>query len=179
MGDLSVLSDDQLTTLKDFARAPVIPLPSCTDAEFAAYLRIMDSSLKQRDTDYSTGKLRQRTYYARLGSRWPADAVKHMTQICIDTMIFFPSVSECLTIIKTWEHPGRRVREVASAMLRSEDDRRYRDAAARLQRGEVEQGEVEHWPLSWKRRLEHYFWGLRVVDGQHVLRPGTEPPKSE
>lgn len=129
---------------------PQDKLPACANNDFAKYMRIMEATLKAKDGDVVTGKIRLRAYHSRLGYH-SVMAIKFMVQRCVDTMIFFPTICECLEIIKEWENPLDRPMIRALCINLRQDTYRFEDFRETLRTGTATQAQVDAITDRWKR----------------------------
>lgn len=164
------ISDDDMRRVLAIILRPAVSLPSCPGDDFAKYMRIMEATLKARDADVMTGKVRLRAYHNRLGHH-PALAIKFMAQRCVDTMIFFPAISECINILKEWQNPLDRPMFLALSINVRQGFYRFEDFREKLHIGSATQEHVDAASERWKRILfEQGYLRFDVPNNSYVIR---------
>jgi len=161
---------EDLRRVNAIARRDEPRLPSCTDNEFAKYMRLMGATLKAKDDDEIAGKLRLRAYQSCLGHH-PAAAMQFMARYCIDTMIFFPTISECHDVLKEWVNPLGRTVSVAKRIGAKQQQYNFDDFRDTLRNGIATQEQVDQTPERWRRILtEQGHLRFDVDANSHVIR---------
>ena len=163
-------SDDDLTMVQAIIVRDVARLPACLDDDFAKYMRIMEATLKARNEDTTTGKVRLRAYQSRLGNH-PTLAIQFMVQECVDTMIFFPTISECHDVLRKWKNPLVKPLELAMHINDSQWAFRFEDFREKLRIGTATQDEVDAVSERWKNILfEQGYLRFDVPQNRYVIR---------
>ena len=157
---------DDLARVEAIYHGSLTTLPLCTDNEFAKYIRIMQANLKARSEDNATGKLLLRTYHSCLG-HYPGEAIKWMAKRCIDTMVFFPTISECHDVLGQWNNPLERPVDFAGIIIKRQRTRQFDEVRDALRAGTATQDQVDALPERWRS----------ILMEQDFLRFDGERPK--
>ena len=106
------LDAEQFELVCELADGPLPALPRAADDYLTKCLRVMDSALPRRARDESSGRLMLATYKRLLGGR-SEDELNFLSKTAIEELEWFPSVKQCLAILKRWhradEHAHRRL----------------------------------------------------------------------
>lgn len=159
------IEDHDLERVKAIAYRTVPQMPSCTDDQFAKYIRIMQTELKSRPEDEQSGKILLRVYHSRLGHH-PAEAIQYLAQRCVDTMIFFPTVKECHDVLEGWVNPMAKPSDIAMRIVYRQAEHRLEDFRATLRNGTATQPEVDALPERWRAILMEQ--GFLRFDGEYT-----------
>ena len=162
------LDDRTLALVEQIARLPAPPLVPVSEQHFNQCMRTL-TILPSRDDDALTAKLRLALYRQHFG-HLPDEAwsflVKHATLECR----FFPTPSECKTILDRWSRQDGPWRAHQFAQLRARQERqaRFDELFRRFRMGEVTQAEVDALPDRWKSiaAVQGFVW-----EGTYQLRP--------
>lgn len=161
------VSNEDLDRARKIIARPFAAHQPCTEEQFLKYIRILEVNLNARNDDQQTGAIRMRTYYGRLGT-YPIEAIKFMAQRCIETMVFFPAVSECLQILNEWKHHASDPKALAKVVLLREMQRRLDDLRVKVRSGTVRQDDIDNAPERWQMILIEE--GFLKRDGNSVIR---------
>lgn len=156
--------------VKAIAYRMVPQLPACTDDEFVKYMRIMSSTLKAKDDDNVTGKIRLRAYQSRLGHH-PAEAIRFMAQFCADRMIFFPAISECHEVLDEWQNPMAKPCNLANHLCAKQREHRFNDLRDTLRAGTATQDQIDQAPEQWRAILfEQGYLRFDATANKYIIR---------
>lgn len=154
------IDDATLGVLAQIADAPLPAPERADDDHFAKCLRSM-AILPYRADDERSGKLRHRLYAAKLQG-YSNEALSFLVSKALDQCQWFPTIAECLAILRTWPN-----RDVADARRRKADhligwewQKRMDEAMEALAKRTMPQGEIDALPAKWKRIAadKGYLW---------------------
>lgn len=164
------LDDRTLALLKEISDSP-LPAPVRADDEhFAKCLRSM-AILPGRKEDEISGKLRHKLYAAKL-QVFSNEALSYLVSKVLDQCQWFPSIAECLAILRTW--PSREVAEQrqskANVLFQTELQTRMNEALAELEARALDQAAIDALPAKIKRIAAEkgYLWAW--PDGRFTVR---------
>lgn len=164
------LDDRTLALLKEISDSP-LPAPVRADDEhFAKCLRSM-AILPGRKEDEISGKLRHKLYSAKLQS-FSNEALSYLVSKVLDQCQWFPSIAECLAILRTW--PSREVAEQrqskANVLFQAEMQTRLNEALQQLSTRSLDQAAIDAMPVKTKRIAAEkgYLWAW--PDGRFTVR---------
>ena len=154
------IDDATLGVLAQIADAPLPAPERADDDHFAKCLRSM-AILPYRADDEIGGKLRHRLYAAKLQG-YSNEALSFLVSKALDQCQWFPTIAECLAILRTW--PNRDVadsrRRRADHLIGWEWQKRMDEAMEALAKRTMPQGEIDALPAKWKRIAadKGYLW---------------------
>jgi hypothetical protein len=133
------LDDEMLAMVEALARAPLAPLPPCSDPKFVTAMRYLISSLPSKAQDDLGGDMRINAYRRTLGG-YPEDAISFLTGEALRTCKWFPTIAECIEIIGRWERNDDALRNKgrAAVIARNERQARLDETMAALERGDLD-----------------------------------------
>ena len=164
------IDDATIGVLAQIADAPLPAPERADDDHFAKCLRSM-AILPYRADDETSGKLRHRLYAAKLQG-YSNEALSFLVSKALDQCQWFPTIAECLAILRTWPN-----RDVADARRRKADyligwewQKRMDEAMESLAARTMPQGEIDGLPAKWKRIAadKGYLWAW--PDGRFTSR---------
>jgi hypothetical protein len=176
----SRLTDTQLETVKATAAGLLPPLPACDPTVFAQFIRTLQSALPMRATDETAGKLLAATYHRMLGDQ-PREALAFMVETALATCRWFPTIAECLDILREWSRcdDACQAKRLAKRMADGEAANRLWDSRGsleafidKLEEGKGSQADLDAAPRWWLEIAEARG-AIRRRDGAFVLRPAT------
>lgn len=150
------LDDETLTAVRDIAYSPLPPLPPCDSQHFSQCLRMMLAVLPRRHADDIAGELFVAAYEQELG-RFPRPALDYMTRRAIAEHKWFPTVAECLEIVRGWHRPPDAASErkaMAQKLVSQEEAHQRREIEEldhgffkALRQGQVAQEKIDAMPF--------------------------------
>lgn len=106
------LDDEQFALVRELAESPPPPLPPAAEDYVVKCIRIMDASLPRQARDVNSGRLMVAMYKRFLSGRSEAE-LNFLSKTAIAELDWFPSVKQCLAILKRWhrrdEHTHRKL----------------------------------------------------------------------
>ena len=176
------LDDQTLALVRELANSPLPVQQHCDDDTFARCMKSMDILPRKQD-DALGGKLKVGIYRRHL-SGFSNEAMIYLASEATKTCHWFPTVAECLDILRAW--PNREVatsrREKAVTLVRWEMQARMDEWIARLADKAMCQAEIDEAPERWRMVAEARGYLFVCGDGSHLLRPGrplTEDERTE
>lgn len=132
------LDDETLAMVEAVAKAPLAPLPPCSDGKFVAAMRYLASSLPSKAQDDLGGEMRINAYRRTLGG-YSEDAISYLTGEALRTCKWFPTIAECIEIIGRWTRNDDALRNKrrAEVIARNERQARLDETMAALERGDL------------------------------------------
>lgn len=126
------LTDAQLAEARRIAHAPLPPLAPVEPKYLAQCLRMMLAVLPRQNADDVAGELFVAAYKRHLGG-YPQEAIEYLTDRATGECRWFPTIAECLEIIRGWRRSDNATarQRAASALVQAETaaraDERRRD----------------------------------------------------
>lgn len=119
------LNDEQLAEAERIARERLPDLPPADPKFLAQCLRMMLAVLPRQNADDIAGELFVAAYKSHLGG-YPQDAIKYMTQRATGECKWFPTIAECLDLLKGWRRDDEAVhrRNLAARIMYREKEAR-------------------------------------------------------
>lgn len=163
-------TDDEAAALRQWAEAePDKPEPATVD-QLSRHLAFMAATLPSKNVDDQTGRMRTAVYARILGS-YSNDALAYMARTACMALDWFPTPRQCLEILKDYTPPISD-RDRALMLCSAYSQARFNDWIARLERGEVDQSEVDTIHERW--RMMAWERGLLRLDGDRLVRRETK-----
>lgn len=115
-----------LNWVKGIADSRLPELPACDDRHFAKCLRIMLAVLPKQNTDELGGELFVEAYSRQLG-HYPNEAISFLADRATATCRWFPTIAECLEILRGWHRndEAQRRKWQAASLVRKEKNQRW------------------------------------------------------
>lgn len=170
----SRLDDGTMDLLREIVNSPLPASQHCDDEHFARCMKALDILPRRRDDEIG-GQLKFGIYKRHL-SGFSNDALSWLVADATRTLDWFPTPSQCLTILRAW--PNRelaaRRRDKAIVMIDGEMQARLRDALAVLARRGMDQDGIDTLPDRWKAIAAEkgYLWSW--PDGRYSIRHDIE-----
>lgn len=165
-----VLDDQTLALVTRLANSPLPASENCDEAHFAKCFRSI-AILPRRADDGLTGKLRDGLYWAKLKGYSDA-ALSYLVSTALERCHWFPSIAECIEILKAWPNReiGSRRQGKARVIVQNELQRRMDETLAVLRRREMAQPQIDELAERLKRIAAEkgYLWGW--PDGRFTIR---------
>ena len=163
------LSDTLLTKVEAIANCPLPAVEPCDEDQFDMAMRSL-SILPRKGDDEATGKLRRNLYYRKLQG-FSNEAVGYLCSKALETCKFFPTISECLGILKGHDsrHMAIEAQEKAKVAVRNELQHRMEDTMTALCRGDLDGEQIAALPERIRSIAEAR--GLLWNDGDGKYRP--------
>lgn len=159
-----------MTQLRELASAPLPISAACDDEWFAKCMKSMDILPKRQD-DAIGGLMRFNLYKRQLGG-FSNEALSYLAMQSTKTCHWFPSIAECLELLRAWPNRSRDAdrKDKAEHLIRREMNLRMDGVVASLGRREMDQAEIDALPLFWKQVAAEkgYLWGW--PDGRFTIR---------
>lgn len=156
--------------LRMVANSPLPAEQRCDDDWFAKCMKSLDILPKRQD-DALGGQLKFGLYKRHLGG-FSNDALSYLTMQATKTCHWFPTIAECLDLLKAWPNRSRDVerQEKAAHLIRRELNIRMDEAVAAMARRELGQDEIDALPDLTKRVAAEkgYLW--KWPDGRFTVR---------
>ena len=162
------LSDQQLDQVVAIADGPLPAAPVASDDFVLRCLKTMLSVLPRQKMDAEAGELFVETYL-RFMRDLPKDQIAYMARTAVETCEWFPTISRCQSILRTWQrHDGdTRRRQQARQIMERERTARREAFYQRLAAGEISQERIDALPqpIIWEGRKRNILrWdGKRFV----------------
>lgn len=165
------LDDAQLGMLEKIAAAALPGIAAADERFIAGCLRAMTVMPRSKD-DETSGKVRLKMYTRHL-TGYSAPALQYLVDEAIRRHEFFPSIHECLAILKEWPNRDHAAVQKTRATARAsrEHNARMDDAIRALRDGEVSEEAFAQWPERWQRIAETQGHARRNDDGTYSPRP--------
>jgi hypothetical protein len=148
------LSDDALILLRAIAEAPLVPWDAGDRTFFDKCMRSL-AILPRKADDEVKGKLRLELYWRKLQG-YPHAALGWMVEAGLDRFDWFPSIHQCIDLLKEW--PGannaRAWRVRAKRRLEDEYAARYRDLIDGIRDGTIDEDAINALSDRMKARLD-------------------------
>lgn len=171
------LGDSLLATLDEIANCRLPIVEPCSEDQFDKMMRSL-SILPRKGDDEVTGKLRHGLYLRKLGG-FSDEAIGHLCSKALETCKFFPTISECLAILKGWDnrHLSITAREKARVAVRNERQFRMEETMTALCRGDLDGDQIAALPEGIRRiaLTRALIWD----DGDGKYRPRPDPVLAE
>ena len=170
------LDDATMQALQTFALSPTPEPYQSSPAHFTQCLRILIANMPRKVSDELDGELVVATYHRMLGHASDA-AISYMTERALRQK-WFPTISECLDILETWECPPDADRIKALGLVRREQstraDIRQREDQAAMETAfatlaDLDWLDLNALPQSWLRTA--FECGLVEGDAWHGGMP--------
>lgn len=105
----SRLDDNQLKSLMQIISGPLPEPTPCTDEHFGKCFRILAAVLPKQAKGELDGKLFLQAYQ-RMLQGYPKDAISFLSEQAMTRCKWFPTISECLTILSDWTRNDEETR---------------------------------------------------------------------
>lgn len=153
-------------------RDSALPAPASSDEKhFAQCMKAMDI-LPRRQDDSISGAMRLALYRRHLEG-FSDEALSYLTQQATRTCHWFPTIAECLDILKGWPNRNRDAerQEKAGHLYQRELNARMDETMARLERRELTDSEANDLPEFWKRVAVEKGYLRKMKDDTHRVWP--------
>lgn len=152
------------------AAEPLPTLSPCGEKHFATCLRLMLAVLPKQNTDDLGGELFVGAYRRQLGE-WPNEAISYLTERVTATCKWFPTIAECLEILRTWKRNDDAVmrKRKAQSLAYRERDARRTESMPEINTEPLTQAHVDALPDSL--RNIGLTLGYLVKDADGTVRP--------
>lgn len=163
------LSDSTMAALADIMNCALPADQGCDDEHFAACMRSL-ATLPTGRGDEVDGKLRYSLYKRKL-SGFSNAAMSHLVSQALERCKFFPTIHECLGLLRGWNNRQQAVdaRRRATNARQNELQLRMEETMDALSRGDLDGEEIAALP-EWCRRIAEAR-GLLWNDGDGKYRP--------
>ena len=112
----------QCRALAEWARAlPEARTPAATNDQLERHLEFLGATLPTKNVDIESGKMRYAVYASVLGS-YSNDALKFMSRRVVETLDWFPTPRQCLTILADYREPESERTDVLALCARFAQD---------------------------------------------------------
>lgn len=168
------LGDGLMGQLVEIANCPLPAETGWDEDHFAQVMHSMSTALKMRSDDEIDGKLRYALYRRKLQG-FSRKALSYLCEKALETCTFFPTISECLKILKGWENRtiATAARDKAKLAVSRERTARMEETMTALMRGDLDGEAIA--ALSEGIRSIALTRGLIWDDGDGVYRPRPDP----
>ena len=137
------------------------PLPDptpCTDEHFGKCFKFMGAVLPKQSRDALDGKLFLQAYQ-RMLQGYPKDAISFLAEQSMARCKWFPTISECLTILKDW--------------TRNDEETRFADKARQIVSREVAARREEQ--IEMERRIKPKMTAEEIAGlPEHLVEIGLK-----
>lgn len=162
-----------MTMLREI-RDSALPAPASSDEVwFAQCMKAMDI-LPRRQDDQLGGKMRFSLYKRHLEG-YSNEALSYLAEQATSTCHFYPSIAECLDILKAWPNRNRDAerQEKAGHLYQRELNARLDDTMSRLGRRELSDDEANALDDFTKRVAVEKGYLRKLRDDTHRVWPET------
>ena len=166
-GDLTAADCQEL---KDWATSQPIRHEPATLEQFTKLIDFL-ATMPSRSDDIDTGRLRF-TIYRRMLGDYSNDALQFMVFHAFERHTFFPSVKDCLEILREYQPPPLP-RDNVLRLCQISASIRLDAWLARIEDGTATQSEIDAAPEAWKRIADCRLL-LWIKDGEYVRRPARK-----
>lgn len=165
------LDEETLNHLTIFAKSPLPLAEVCSDRVFGQTMLTLHVALPSKERSEVEDDLKFRVYQRKLG-HLPHEAIATMASRALDRCKWFPTIAECLSLLKDWETDARRVRDIAKARIARDKQHRLDDIRTDLDWGRCSQRVIDDLPERWLKILETETRLLLHPDGTFTARTG-------
>lgn len=163
---------EECRELREWAeQQPKEAFPPASVDQISRHLRFLDASLPSKAIDDTTAKMRF-AVYIKMMSKFSNEALSFMGQRACETLDWFPTVKQCLTILADFR-PPQTDRDLALTYCHQFTQKRFEDWIALVMEGEATPDQIEAVPDQW-RRIAVERGGLRRVGDGYEIRPRRE-----
>lgn len=167
------LDDGMIQKLEAVILCPAVQPEPCPAEHLQKALMAMMAVLPRQGKDAATGTVMIKQYLLKL-AKHPKGAIDHLWSTSIDRLKWFPTVAECNEIIGEWVSRAaeqRHAKDIASSRIQREKQARFDDAMRALQKGQLNQAEIDALPDRWRLHAETvgHLWLLK--NGEYRARP--------
>ena len=165
------LDDGMMAMLREI-RDSALPAPASSDEVwFAQCMKAMDI-LPRRQDDQLGGKMRFGLYKRHLEG-YSNEALSYLAEQATSTCHFYPSIAECLDILKAWPNRNRDAerQEKAGHLYQRELNARMDETMGRLERRELTDEQANALPEFWKRVAVEKGYLRKLKDDTHRVWP--------
>lgn len=166
--------DKRLMTMVREIRDSALPAPASSDEVwFAQCMKAMDI-LPRRQDDQLGGKMRFSLYKRHLEG-YSNEALSYLAEKATAGCHFYPSIAECLDILKAWPNRNRDAerQEKAGHLYQRELNARMDEALGKMAERSLPQSEVDTLPEYWKRIAVEKGYLRKLRDGSYHVWPDT------
>ncbi len=163
------IDDETMALLREISTA-VLPMPvSCDDEHFSRCMKSLD--ILPRRADDTGGPLRLKLYKRKLGG-FENGALSYLVDKGLERFQFFPSIKECLDLLRAFPNRDRDMgrRGHAKHLIEREQQHRLHDTILALQGREFSQTEIDALPAAWKRIAAEKMLLWAWPDGRFTVR---------
>ena len=167
------IDDETMGLLREIATA-ALPTPvSCDDEHFARCMKSLD--ILPRRADDTGGPLRLKLYRRKLGG-FENGALSFLVDRGLERFQFFPSIKECLDLLRAFPNRDRDAgrRGHAKSLIEREQQHRLHDAILAMRRREFSQTEIDALPAKWKQIAAEKMLLWAWPDGRFTVRRNVE-----
>lgn len=167
------LDDAQLVAVETMARLPLPAVEPVADKFFAACMRSL-ATMPSRAGDEDTEKLRYKLYHRKL-SEFSEAALGYLVSQALERHTFFPSIAECMAILREFPEHAFAQRQKRRASRRAFDERQARmeDTMEALRRGKLSFEDIAALPEGVRRIAEARGFLRFESDGSYTPTPDT------
>lgn len=156
----------------NLARAQLPAIVPCDAAHFDKCMSFMDAALPRRKQDGASGKLRAAAERRALAN-FSAEAMSYLAKQAVERCQWFPTISECLTILEEWKQPEIEIKRRAELIARNELNARLDENMDALKRGKLDGEQIAALPA--RHRDIAQTRGLIYADPDGTYRPRPDP----
>lgn len=170
------LDETTRDSLMELLACPLPQVQPASDEHYERCMKAMDAMLPMRRVSEATGELMWRIYQRKLGMLSEA-ALTFLSSTAIDECEWFPTVAECKRILERFvepQNPMVAVRSLAAARLERDNQDRFTDAMADLERRALDQTAIDALPEKWKAIAAEKCFLWRWPDGRFTRRADME-----
>lgn len=167
------IDDATMASLEAVDSSPLPKPQPCDERHFNQCFAVMDAALPKRSQDDVSGELLARTYRRMLG-HLTKPAINHLSARALAECRWFPTVAECLAMAEGFREPPsdeRLIRDAARGRIGREQNFRFGDAMAAIDRGEMDADAFAALPERWRGMAVESGRAWALSNGSYGIRP--------
>lgn len=145
------------------AHAPLPPLDPVEPKYLAQCLRMMLAVLPRQNADDVAGELFVAAYKRHLGG-YPQEAIEYLTDRATGECRWFPTIAECLEIIRGWQRNDAATTRKRAASRIAHEETMAREDERRRENRPVTQAEIDRM-TDEMRQLGVQVGAIKMTDG--------------